>query len=184
MKTFVSDTVNSFNVGPDDVRVGVMSFSSSYQFHFHLDTFSSKSDILSAITSIPYNGGGTNTAYALDAVRTIGFTESTGARSKSKGVPRIAIVVTDGYSNNYQQTILAAYDMHDAGIIGFAVGIAGANQNELAAIASEPLYVAFISSFDLTLLKNLQVTLSQEACVGKLNTHIHSGVYMLLMLFL
>ena len=167
MKNFVYDIVNSFEVGSDSVRVGVMSFASSYSFHFHLNTYSSKSSVLSAVNNLPYSSGGTDTAGALNAVRTIGFTTSNGARPTTQGIPRIAVVITDGRSNSYSHTVSAATAMHNAGIIGFAIGISGANVNELNAIASKLSYVAFISSFDANLLNNLQVTISQEACVGK-----------------
>ena len=166
MKQFVYDIVDSFEIGPDNVRVGVMSYGSSYTFHFYLNTYTTKSEVLSAVNSLPYSGGGTNTALALNAVRTIGFTESNGARPVSTGIPRIAIVITDGYSNSYSNTVAAANALHNGGIIGFAIGISGANTNELNAIASEPSYAAFISNFDSNLLSNLQVTISQEACVG------------------
>ena len=179
MKTFVYDIVNSFDVGLDSVRVGVMSYGSSYTFHFYLSTYSSKSSVLSAINSLPYSGGGTNTASALNAVRTTGFSTYYGARPISSGIPRIAIVITDGYSNSYSATVSAANSMHNAGIIGFAIGIAGAKQSELNAIASKPAYVAFISSFDSNLLSNLQVSLSQEACVGEFVSLTQCSLYIL-----
>ena len=166
MKQFVYNIADSFEIGPDNVRVGVMSYGSSYTFHFYLNTYTTKSEVLSAVNSLPYSSGGTNTALALNTVRTIGFTESNGARPVSTGIPRIAIVITDGYSNSYSNTVAAANALHNGGIIGFAIGISGANTNELNAIASEPSYAAFITNFDSNLLSNLQVTISQEACVG------------------
>ena len=179
MKTFVYDIVNSFDVGLDSVRVGVMSYESSYTFHFYLNTYSSKSSVLSAINSLPYSSGGTYTADALNAVRTIGFTTSHGARPISSGIPRIAMVITDGQSNSYSATVSAANSMHNAGIIGFAIGIAGANQNELNAIASKSEYADFISSFDSNLLNDLQVSLSQKACVGKFVSLTQCSLYIL-----
>lgn len=167
MKNFVHDIVNNFNVGLNNVRVGVMSYGSSNQYHFYLNTYSTKSSVLTAILNLPYSGGGTNTAGALDGMRTIGFSTSKGARSSSQGIPRIGIVITDGHSNNYHATVTAANNAHNAGIIVFAIGIAGANQNELNAIASQLSYVAFLSSFSVALLNSLQYTISQESCVGK-----------------
>uniref|UniRef100_A0A1X7SKR6 VWFA domain-containing protein n=2 Tax=Amphimedon queenslandica TaxID=400682 RepID=A0A1X7SKR6_AMPQE len=166
MKNFVYNIANSFNVGSDSVRVGVMSFASSNSYHFHLNTYTAKSSVLTAINNLPYSGGGTNTAGALDGMRTIGFSTSNGARPSSQGVPRVGIVITDGRSNSYSATIAAANNVHNAGIIVFAIGIAGANQNELNAIASQLSYVSFLSSFSLTLLNSLQYTISQESCVA------------------
>ena len=169
MKTFAYNIANSFTIGPDDVQIGLLSFASVSTFRFYLNTYSTKSAVLSAINSIPYNSGGTNTAVALNTLRQSGFTSSAGARPSSQGIPRVAIVVTDGYSNSFSQTVTAANALHAAGIIGFAIGISGANTAELNAIASQPTYVAFISSFNSALLANLQQTISNEACTGKYN---------------
>ena len=168
MKTFVRDIANSFEIGPNDVQIGVMSYGSSNSFHFYLNTYSTKSSVLSAISALPYSGGLTNTAGALNGVRTTGFSQSNGARPTSEGIPRVAVVITDGYSNSYSATVTAANALHNAGIIAFAIGIAGANQNELNAIASQASYVSFISSFNVAQLSALQISISQEACVGKL----------------
>ncbi|XP_019848636.1 PREDICTED: phosphatidylinositol phosphatase PTPRQ-like [Amphimedon queenslandica] len=166
MKNFVYNIANSFNVGSDSVRVGVMSFASSNSYHFHLNTYTTKSSVLTAINNLPYSGGYTYTGQALDGMRTRGFSTSNGARPSSQGVPRVGIVITDGQSTNPSATLTAATNVHNAGIIVFAIGIAGANQNELNAIASQPSYVSFISSFSLALLNSLQYTISQESCVA------------------
>ena len=168
MKDFVRAIANSYNIGPDAVRIGVQTYGSGYTFEFYLSTYSAKADVLNAIDNIVFNGGGTNTATALNAILNYAFTEAYGARPSSQGIPRITIVITDGYSNSYSSTANAAQQLHNAGIIVFAVGIAGANTNELYAIASNPAYVSFLSTFDANLLSNLQVTISNEACVGKL----------------
>ena len=167
MKNFVYNIANSFNVGSDSVRVGVMSYGSSNSYHFHLNTYTTKSSVLTAINNLPYSGGYTYTADALDGMRTVGFSTSNGARPTSQGVPRVGIVITDGQSTNPSATLTAANNVHNAGIIVFAIGIAGANQNELNAIASQSSYVSFLSSFSLTLLNSLQYTISQESCVSK-----------------
>ena len=168
MKTFVRDIANSFEIGPNDVQIGVMSYGSLNTFHFYLNTYSTKFAVLSAISTLPYSRGGTKTALALNAVRITGFSQFNGARPASEGIPRVAIVITDGYSRNYSATVTAANALHNAGIIAFAIGIAGANQNELNAIASQASYVSFISSFNVAQLSALQISISQEACVGRL----------------
>ena len=168
MKTFVRDIANSFEIGPNDVQIGVMSYGSSNYFHFYLNTYSTKSAVLSAISAIPFSSGGTDTGGALNGVRITGFSESNGARPSSEGIPRVAIVITDGHSNSYSATVTAANALHNAGIIAFAIGIAGANQNELNAIASQASYVSFISSFNVAELSALQISISQETCIGRL----------------
>ena len=176
MKDFVHDISNSYDIGPDAVTIGVLTYSSAHTFEFYLNTYSMKMDVLSAINNISYSGGGTNTAGALNAIRDYAFTEANGARPSSQGIPRITIVITDGRSDSSSETVSAAQQLHNDGIIVFAIGIHGANIDELNAIASDLAYVSFISSFDANLLANLQVTISNEACVGKLvctRAHIH-----------
>ena len=167
MKSFMHDITNTFEIGPNNVQVGVLSYESYPTFRFYLSTYSNKADVLSAINSLPYTGGGTDTAAALNSVGSYAFTEANGARPASEGIPKVVIVITDGYSNSYSDTVAAATALHNEGYIVFAIGIAGADVNELNAIASDPLYVAFISSFDSDLLSSLQVAISQEACTGK-----------------
>ena len=167
MKSFMHDITNTFEIGPNNVQVGVLSYASYPILQFYLNTHSNKADVLSAINSLPYTSGGTDTAAALNYVRSYGFTESNGARPASEGIPKVIIVITDGKSNSYSATVAAATALHNEGYIVFAIGIHGADMNELNAIASDPSYVAFILSFDSDLLSSLQVAISQEACAGK-----------------
>ena len=167
MKQFVYNITNAFEIGPNGVQVGLVSYSTSPTFHFFLNAYSNKFSVLSAIDALPYDDGSTNTAGALDAVRSQAFTEANGARPASEGVPRVVVVVTDGYSSDPESTVLAARGLHDDGYIVFAVGIAGANFDELNAIASDPSYVLFVESFDQNQLQALQEIISREACVGK-----------------
>lgn len=166
MKKFAQDTVSSFKIGPNNVQIGLISFSSAPRFHFYLNTFTTKSEVLNAIGNLHYSSGGTATAQALNALRILGYNRSTGARPASQGIPRVAIVVTDGKSNDPSATKTASTILHNSGIIVFAIGIAGANIQELNNIASKQSYVSFISNFSSDQLENLQLTLSSKACAG------------------
>ena len=178
MKNFVYNIADSFEIGPDDVQIGVMTYSSSHTFHFVLNTYMNKSQVLSAIQSLPYGGGGRNTACALDAIRLQAFTESNGARPSAFGIPKVAVVITIGHSNNFAATVASANLLHDAGVITFAIGIAGANEAELDEIASEPNNKDFVSSFDVQRLRALQVSISQRACEGIIcNDYNHAYNY-------
>ena len=178
MKDFVYNIADSFEIGPNDVQIGVMTYSGSYTFHFVLNTYMNKSQVLSAIQSLPYSGGGTNTADALHAIRLQAFTELNGTRSSEFAIPRVAIVITDGKSSNFDETVASANLLHDAGVITFAIGIGGANEAELDEIASEPNNKDFVSSFDVQRLRALQVSISQRACEGIIcNDYNHAYNY-------
>ena len=167
IKSFIYSITNTFEIGPNNVQVGVLSYASYPTFRFYLNTYSDKADVLSAINSLPYSGGTdtcTALAAALSAVRNYAFTEANGARPASEGIPKVVVVITDGYSSCHP-TVAPVTPLHNEGYIVFAIGIAGANINELNAIATDPSYACFISSFNLN---SLQVAISREVCVGKL----------------
>ena len=164
MKKFVYNISKEFTIGPNDTQVGVISYGSDPIAQFYLNAYHDKSALLTAINNLPYIGGGTNTASAIDLLRTEGFTSANGGRS---GVPHVAIVITDGRSNSYSQTVAAAASAHNEGIIMFAVGIGGYNLNELNAIASKPSYVFTLSGFDSMQLDALHTNITKEVCNGK-----------------
>ena len=167
MRNFVANVVSNLNIGPDQSQVGVVVYSGSANVWFSLNTHTTNtSALLQAIANIPYTGGGTNTAAGiLTCVQQ--FNPSYGARPRSSGIPRVAIVVTDGRSGS--GTAAAAEMAHSEGILSYAVGIGNnVNMEELAAIASDPnsQYVRSVSGFSTSELKSLQETLNNEACTG------------------
>ena len=169
MKQFVYDTVNGFDIGPDDTQVGVISYSDFGVPRFYLNTYHDKAALLTAINNLPYNYGGTNTAAALDLLRQQGYTEANGGRPLSQAVPRVAVVITDGQSNDPSATANAATSVHDEGITVFSVGVgSGFNITELEAIASDPSFVSALTDFNTSQFEALQTTISNEACTSEL----------------
>jgi len=83
------------------------------------------------------------------------------------GHPRIAIVVTDGQSNNPPKTLVSAMNAHAADITVFAVGVgAGINLKELDGIASDPICLHKIILAQFTEFDSLKDTIQQRACEG------------------
>ena len=165
MKNFVNTFVNSLEIGPTRSQVGVIIFSTGASVQFNLDTYSDRESLTDAVNAIQYTGGGTNTASALNLLASNGFI---GARPESEAVPRVAIVVTDGMSNSAEATETAAeaLQQNQSSITIYAVGISGANLQELNVIASAPNLVRFISSFAANEIEMLQEDLNEQACTG------------------
>lgn len=166
MKTFVNQWIDGLDIGENDVRVGLMAYGSFPRVHFYLNRYYDKADMKEAVSKIGYGGGGTNTARALDTIRLNAFTEANGGRPISAGVARVVVVVTDGRSNSFSNTMRAATELHNQKIIVFAIGISGANEAELNVIASRPSYAEFISTFNLVRLNALQAQASETVCTG------------------
>ena len=168
MKQFAYNTVDEFDIGPEDTQVGLISYSSSATARFYLNTYHNKASLLSAINGLPYNSGGTNTAAAIDLLRLQGFTSANGGRPTSEAVPRVAVVITDGYSNSFTATVTAAQSAHNDEITIFAVGVgSNVNSDELDAIASDPSYVSNLDGFDASQFEALQTTITNAACTSE-----------------
>ena len=167
MRNFVKTVINDLDIGPRRTQVGVIVFSSTASVSFHLNSYSDRQSLMAAVNRIPYIGSGTKTADALYLLINQGFV---GACPKNQGVPRVAMVVTDGKSNDPSLTVTAAEALRQVpSIMTYAVGIGGADETELNTIASTRNHrklVRYISSFNLVELERLQEDLREQACTG------------------
>ena len=145
--------------------VGVILFSSTAHIQFNLQAHTNLSTLLTAINELPYRGGGTDTAEALTLLRSTAQNGELGLRNDSS---KVAIVITDGRSNNQSATSLAAVELHNLDIFDvYAVGIGGANQSELRRIASNPEFVFFSTSFSSASLQQIKDGILPQFCIGK-----------------
>ncbi|ESN97757.1 hypothetical protein HELRODRAFT_177819 [Helobdella robusta] len=166
IKSFLKNFTSSLNIGSDPSshsRISVVQFSDHVQLEFDLDEHSTLHDYERAIDNINYLDMNTHTHLALEYLTTKSFVPSAGARSA--GVPKIAIVITDGASNFYNLTLDKAAELHQEDITVIAVGVgASVNREELTAIATEPSCrnVFYLDGyFDLQELKD---TIEKKTC--------------------
>lgn len=82
-----------------------MQYSSFPSSEFPLDLYGNRGDALKAIEHMSLLGGGSNTGDAINYARDHMFSSQEGARSN---VPRIAVLLTDGDSNDPAAAIAAA----------------------------------------------------------------------------
>ena len=137
IKRFVTDFLSDADIDSGSVRVGVNVFSEKSHIKFHLNEYTSKTDLLTAVENIKYIRGGTNTADAFKRTRTEMFTLNNGDRPN---VDNIVILLTDGKSTrNTKRTIPEAQITRDAGIHVFAVAVGYKDFSELDEIASKPI---------------------------------------------
>lgn len=161
MRMFLESVVGSLDVGKNRVRVGIVTYSSAPTAQVYLDSTKYKTDILQFIRTLPYQGGGTNTGAALNFTLKEVFDEQRGSR---KGVPKVAIVITDGESQD--RVSEAAISLRRTGIKIYAVGIKDANQTELAEMASYPSSRHVFNVTDFTSLRPLKQDLQKRLCTN------------------
>ncbi|KAL3859113.1 hypothetical protein ACJMK2_009345 [Sinanodonta woodiana] len=162
MLDFVTAMVNSLPVSPTETQVGMITYDSRTYPIFHLNKYTNKVDINAAIFGTRYSAGTTNTADAIKYARETAFTTQNGARSNAA---KIAIVITDGESDNSQATLSEAQKLRDIGVTIFSIGVgSGPTMTELNAIATDPdsTHVLQVTNFDkLNLIKS---TLTKKTC--------------------
>ena len=168
LRQLVQQISTGLDIGLQRSLVGVIQFSGSVSLQFGVTQHTDQTSLLTAISNLPYRGGGTNTAGALDFLRTTG--QPGGALNLRDGFTHVAIVVTDGVSSSQSATLNAASTLHASGIYDqvYAVGVSGADTTELNAIASDPSLVFFDSNFDSAAIAALEQSVTQQlmSCIG------------------
>ena len=161
VRTFLHSIVSSLDVRPNKVRVGIVTYNEESTPQVYLDTFNNREEILQFINILPYRGGGTNTGAALTFTLNNTFIEEKGSR-KSKGVQQVAVVITDGKSQDSVHE--AAIRLRREDVTVYSVGIKDANMEELRDMASHPIdrHVFNVNSF--TELKSLKHSLQKVIC--------------------
>ena len=165
MKQTLEDIVSELNIGPDTTRVAVVVFSSSASLIFNLNRYTDKETLIEAIGDIRYTGGGTNTAAALALLRTNVFSEILGVRPVNEST-RVAIVITDGHSNDADATRQEAELLRSSAVFTiYAIGIGGGvGIEELISIAGNNNTVIQVENFRVEQLQMLERRITREAC--------------------
>jgi len=104
MKSFLSQIISRLDIDSGNARVGLVTFSTNVTTVINLSDHSSVASLQSAISSLSYTGSNaTDTAAALDYVRTRMLTEAAGDRDN---VHNIVVVITE-FANNFKATVVS-----------------------------------------------------------------------------
>uniref|UniRef100_A0A671X2H5 VWFA domain-containing protein n=1 Tax=Sparus aurata TaxID=8175 RepID=A0A671X2H5_SPAAU len=161
VRAFLHSLVSGLEISRAKVRVGIVMYSDGASAQVFLDSFNDKSELLNFIKILPYRGGGTNTGAALNYARENVFIKVRGSR-KDQGVQQVAVVITDGESQDDVST--AAADLRRAGVTVYAIGVKEANKAQLDQMASYPhnKHVFNVDNFEM--LKGLELSLQKSLC--------------------
>merc|ERR1711962_1916156 len=126
---------------------------------FNLNTYSSKKDVIDAIDALSFKGQGTRTGSALETMSSEMFTAANGDRAN---VGNVAIVITDGESDD--SPIPVADAARNDGINLYTIGIGMANTTELEGIANKPSENYVFSIGDFGVLDTLDKEVFAAVC--------------------
>ncbi|XP_078236333.1 matrilin-1 [Pogona vitticeps] len=160
VKRFINQIVDSLDVSEKNAQVGLIQYSSTVRQEFPLGQYKNKQDIKSAVRRMSYMEKGTMTGQALKYLVDSSFTPSSGARP---GVPKVAIVFTDGRSQDYIND--AAKKAKELGYKMFAVGVGNAVEDELREIASEPVAEHYFYTADFRTINQIGKKLQSKICI-------------------
>ncbi|KAF6098972.1 hypothetical protein HJG60_003131 [Phyllostomus discolor] len=157
MKGFMKRMVNQSNIGADEVRIGLLQFSSYPQEEFRLDHFFLKEEIREAISKVQQMNDGTRTGKALNF--TLPFFDS--SRGGRPSLPQHLIVITDGVAQD--DVDMPAKALRDKNIIIFAIGVGGAEKSQLLQITNDPDKVYYQDNFES--LQILEKEILYKVCI-------------------
>lgn len=159
---FVKEFVELFEIGLDKTRVGLIQYSDQIRHEFDLNQYTNKDSLLHAITSTQYLTGLTRTGAAIQHMVVEGFSERRGARPISKDVSRVAIVITDGRSQD--NVTRPSQDARNVHVNTFAIGVTDhILASELEAIAGAPNRWFYVDRFK-DLDTRLRSLIQKAAC--------------------
>lgn len=165
VRQWVANLVDSFDVAPDKTRVAVVRYSDRPTTEFSLAWYSTLEEVKQAARNIRYLGGNTMTGDAISYTTSSILSERSGARPVARGIQRVAILLTDGRSQDY--VLEPSKAAAKAGIRMFAVGIGEALKVELDEIAAEPksAHVFHVTDFDA--IDKIRGRLRKSLCESK-----------------
>ncbi|KAJ7322545.1 hypothetical protein JRQ81_018832 [Phrynocephalus forsythii] len=143
LKNIKDDIVRGICSEEDQVRIGIVQFSTTQKEEFQLNTYSTRSDILEAIGRMSALNDRTCTGEALQFVADY-FTPAKGARTS---VNKILILITDGKAGDDVKA--PAESLRNKGIIIYSIGVFNANKTQLEEISGKSENVFYVENFDI-----------------------------------
>lgn len=158
---FIKNFVTTFEVSPQRARFSVITYGRGTYDNtaFDLDAYNDEVGVVDAITSIPYTAGDyTDTGLGIEFMR-----EKQMLPKQRAHAVHIAIVMTDGQSQDWKKTQKEAAKARDAGISMFAIGVGlNLSQKELLGIAGDQDRVFTVA--DYKALDTIRQDLDDKTC--------------------
>ncbi|ESO82396.1 hypothetical protein LOTGIDRAFT_134745 [Lottia gigantea] len=174
-KNFVDNFIGQYEIGPDKVRIGLVTYGNFVYFMdvIRLSKYEDLRTLQHAVQKLPYRAGhSTRTGNAIKYVRTSLFAES------RKGVRKVAVVMTDGNSRFPTRTAKQAHIARYDDIEMYCIGVSDqVSHKELVNIAGEESNVFYVTKYSE--LEKVKGRLAMKTCtkVGKFITNLSSLPY-------
>jgi hypothetical protein len=166
----MSKAADELDMGPDAVKMGLVPKECVSLPGLEL---SGELDTSSLLEKVSDNYAAAHTPRILRYLRRRGFTIENGARKEAQ---KMAIIILDKSSPNYEQTAAEAAKAKEMGVEIFVVAVGkDITKEELELVASSPTenHVIRVNSYaDLPGIASKLVELINNSCIGKLDFYI------------
>ncbi len=161
MKNFTKKWLESFEVGNNHVRFGLVKFASSATTVFRLHDFNTKADIEKAVNALRMEGGGTRTDLGLREMIPL-FEEA--VRTRGEKVRKLLIVITDGESIGTEEPVEVPAKLlrTSQNVNIYAIGVKDASVPELELISGSPQRTFYVQNYDF--LDEIKKDIITEIC--------------------
>ncbi|KAM3603497.1 uncharacterized protein V6R79_023588 [Siganus canaliculatus] len=159
IRGFIASMVSVFQIGPNNVQIGLAQYSGDPKTEWHLNAHPTKESLLDAVNNLPYKGGNTMTGLALNYILQNNFKENVGMRLDAR---KIGVLITDGKSQD--EIVMSSQSLRDSGIELYAIGVKNADENELRSIASDPDEIHMYNVNDFRFLLDIVDDLTVNLC--------------------
>uniref|UniRef100_A0A3B3RAX3 Si:ch211-106n13.3 n=1 Tax=Paramormyrops kingsleyae TaxID=1676925 RepID=A0A3B3RAX3_9TELE len=162
-KRWLINVTSSFLVGPQYTRAAVVQYSDTPRLEVPLGLHQSAQDLIRAIGAISYLGGNTQSGRAIRFASEHVFPPPSSASSPRPARHRIAVVVTDGKSQD--DVVDAALEARAQNIVLFAVGVGSeVASSELVSFANRPSSAYVLYAKDYTTIGHILGAMQQKLC--------------------
>ncbi|KAJ1200542.1 hypothetical protein NDU88_004365 [Pleurodeles waltl] len=162
-KNWLVNVTSGFDVGPSYTQVAVVQYSDTPRLDISLGEHTSIQELIPALRAIKYMGGNTQTGHAIQFATEKVFPSSQRSNVAKRNRNRIAVVVTDGKSQDV--VINFAETARSQNIIIFAVGVGSEiTKSELVAIANKPSSAYALYAEDYTTIERIKEAMQQKIC--------------------
>jgi uncharacterized protein YegL len=163
---FIKHLINLADVDTNSVQVALSVFTHDVLNYFFLNTYQTRTEMINYIQSTSFPQGGTNTGAALQNLYTTVFKTNKGDRLDA---PNIAVIITDGKSNNNTDTVIQSAKLKESSVHVIVIGVALTDTYELNQMASEPTSENVFNVADFSELFSLEDIIKEkfiEDCTG------------------
>jgi hypothetical protein len=175
MINFTASIAQLLTIGPTASQVGLVTFGSSGTQVFNLNTYTTTSQVVSAILNAGYTPNWSNENAGITTMYSSSMTAANGARAN---VPHVAVVVSAIAYNQGSDPALASLTAQALGIEMLSVGVAQASLSDVINIASSPeqqgVTYWYVSNFN-QLYSDVQQVYTQICSYSSSSTTTGSG---------